>query len=104
MLAGEVVAISPELGELTVAARDGQTPSRIICIVTDDAEVYVNDQFSRLDRIQLGDEVELVGYRDARQPVDRYVVSIAEVRRPTPPTPAPQIEPVPTSQPPQPPE
>lgn len=98
-LAGVVVASSADLGELTMAPTPGEADARIVCIVTDDAEVYINDQFARLDQIQIGDAVELVGYRDQRHPVDRFVVSIAEVHRPAPPTPAPQIEPPAASQP-----
>jgi len=93
MLAGRVRESRPETGELTVEVR-GPAPGRPaveICNLTKDSEIYINDRFSSIDQIQVGDAVELLGYRDPNPRLERFVVSFAYVDHPQPPPPAPEL-------------
>lgn len=97
VLAGKVVACHPDTGELSVlAARRtaaGPTEQTVYCLVTDDSEIYVNDKFSSIEEIQLGDTVELIGYRDSEPQLERFVVSFAYFDHPLPPPPRPELTP-----------
>jgi len=93
VLRGVVLSCHPETGDLSIhptgtSSRwpaDAQAP----CIVTKASEVYINDRFSSMAEIRLGAEVELVGYRDANPPLERFVVTYAYVDQPEPPAPEP---------------
>lgn len=87
---GTVKALDVETGEMFVRAgqpRPGQqTVRNVPCVVTKDSEIYINDAFSGIERLLVGDTIELVGCRDE----DRFVISFANVvrSRPEPPLPA----------------
>jgi hypothetical protein len=97
VLAGKVVACHPDTGELTVRVSrrtvEGPAEHTLYCVVTRDSEIYVNDKFSAIDEIQLGDAVELVGYRDPNPQLERFVVSFAYFDHPLPAPPRPELTP-----------
>ena len=99
VLSGKVVACHTDTGELSVRVSrrrpEGPTEETIYCLITRDAEIYVNDKVSSIDEIQLGDAVELVGRRDADPQLERFVVSFAYFDRPLPPPPRPDLTPPP---------
>lgn len=90
-LAGEVLSCHPRTGELTVRATGAtrRGDDTVYCVLTQDSEIYINDRFSTIDSIAIGDTLELVGYRDARPPLERFVVTFAYLTRPEPMAPAP---------------
>ena len=96
-LAGKVVACHAESGELSVqvSPRTGEDTAEqtVYCLVTDDAEIYVNDRFSSIEEIQLGDMIELIGYHDPDPQLDRFVVSFAYLDHPLPAPPRPNLAP-----------
>jgi len=104
VLAGKVLSCHADTGELTVRISRrsvaGPTEKAIYCVVTRDSEIYVNDKFSSIEEIQLGDAVELVGYDDPNPRLQRFVVSFAYFDHPLPPPPAPELVPAsaPTTQ------
>ena len=51
----------------------------IFCDVTKDSEIYINDALSRLEAIEPGDAIEMVGYPDPNPRLGRFVVSYAHV-------------------------
>ena len=81
VLSGIVAACHPQTGELTVRLSESSSrrtkDDRLECVVTSDSEVYINDMFSSIERIQIGDQVELIGYRDVSRPIESFVVSFA---------------------------
>lgn len=91
VLAGEVLSCHPRTGELTMRAAGAlrRGDDTVYCVLTQDSEIYINDRFSAIDAISIGDSIELVGYRDARPPLERFVVSFAHVARAEPMAPAP---------------
>lgn len=95
---GAVVACQPTTGELAVRVEQvtsGAAPSETVnCIVTSDSEMYINDKISSLSDIQLGDEIELVGYWE-RGELEKFVVSFASVDHPLPPPARPALKPPP---------
>ena len=97
VFAGKVVGCHPDTGELSVRASrraaEGPTEQTVYCLLTDDSEIYVNDKFSSIEEIQLGDTVELVGYRDPEPRLERFVVSFAYFDHPSPPPPRPELTP-----------
>lgn len=79
---GVVEACQLETGELTVrtAAREARNnDERLHCVITKDTEIYVNDRFTMIQDIEVGDRVELIGYRDPSPQQERYVVTYAYV-------------------------
>lgn len=86
---GTVRAIDSETGELFVrgdARATGKPSDRSMpCVVTKDSEIYVNDRFASFGELQIGDAIEVVGFRDA----ERLVICFAEIKRaqPVPPDP-----------------
>jgi hypothetical protein len=90
---GTVRAIDVASGELFVRADErvrGWRPNRDVpCVVTKDTEVYLNDRFVQLADVWVGDQVELVGYRDA----DHLVLSLLTVTRSQPKPPPPALPP-----------
>ena len=90
VLSGAVIACHTETGELTVRLSDfsrrrRQNEDRVHCVITRDSEVYVNDRFATLSDIALGDQIEVIGYRDPQRRIERFVVSYAYVKHPLPP-------------------
>lgn len=99
VLSGKVVACHTDTGELSVRVSrrrpEGPTEETIYCLITRDAEIYVNDKVSSIAEIQLGDAVELVGRRDPDPQTERFVVSFAYFDHPLPPPPRPDLTPAP---------
>ena len=95
VLSGKVVACHTDTGELSVRVSrrrpEGPTEETIYCLITRDAEIYVNDKVSSIEEIQLGDAVELVGRRDPDPQTERFVVSFAYFDHPLPPPPRPDL-------------
>lgn len=93
VIVGSVESLSTANGDLTVRFARGtgeQADGEIVhCQVTRDSEVYIDDRFSALDEIRVGDAIEVVGYRDANPRIDPFVVTFAYVDRtlPAPPEP-----------------
>jgi hypothetical protein len=87
-LIGTVVTRDADTGELTVrtpAPRGAASSHRSdLCVVTEDTEIYLNDKFSLIGAIAVGDIVELIGYRDPHPRPERFVVSFAVVNRDEP--------------------
>jgi hypothetical protein len=89
VLSGTVLSRHSETGELLVelsptsAHRFGS--DRIQCVVTKDSEIYINDVFRTLEDIQLGDPIELIGYRESERRLERFVVTLARSEHPLPP-------------------
>jgi hypothetical protein len=104
VLAGKVLSCHANTGELTVRvsrrSAQGPTEETIYCVVTRDSEIYINDKFSSIEEIQLGDAVELVGYDDPNPRLQRFVVSFAYFDHPLPAPPPPELVPAsaPTTQ------
>jgi hypothetical protein len=97
VIAGTVVACHTDTGELSVrgARRTAEGPSEetIHCLITRDSEIYVNDKFSSIGEIQLGDAVELVGRRHPNPQLERFVVSFAYFDHPLPAPPQLELTP-----------
>lgn len=93
---GTVRALDVASGELFVRAdervRGWRADRDVPCVVTKDAEIYLNDRFALLADIWVGDAVELVGYRDA----DHMVLSLVTVTRSQPKPPPPALPPLAT--------
>ncbi|MFH1745992.1 MAG: hypothetical protein ABIG44_02995 [Planctomycetota bacterium] len=93
---GTVKALDIETGELFVRAVRAplhwHVDRDIPCVATKDSELYINDRFCEIDKIMVGDSVELVGVRDA----GRFVVSFANVTRGQPEAPLPALSPPPS--------
>ncbi len=89
---GTIKALDLETGELFIRADAAPEPWRsdrnVPCVATKDTEIYVDDRFSGLHELAVGDGIELVGYREG----DRIVVSLANVRRGGLPPPLPPAE------------
>ncbi|MFQ5806876.1 MAG: hypothetical protein ACE5I3_10540 [Phycisphaerae bacterium] len=100
VLAGKVVACRTDTGELSVRGlrrtAEGPTEETIHCLITRGSEIYVNDKFSSIGEIQLGDAVELVGRRDSDPRLEHFVVSFAYFDRPLPAPPRPELKPAST--------
>jgi len=103
VISGTVLSRHSDTGELTVqltpssARRFGH--ERVQCVVTKDSEIYINDVFRTLDDIQLGDSIELIGYREAERRLERFVVTLARCEHPfsEPPLPR-ELRPRPATQ------
>jgi len=95
---GTVVRLAADTDcEMTVQidAAEAQREGRdtVTCLLTNDTEVYVNDRFSDLDDIVMGDAVQLIGYRKSNPRGERFVLAYAKVTRNDPPPPPPNLEP-----------
>lgn len=87
---GAVEAVRADSFELTVRMGERHTgrgkDAVLACLVTGDAEVYVNDRFGSFDAISPGDNIELIGYPERGNPRSgRFVVLYAYIRRPESP-------------------
>ena len=77
---GVVEACQLETGEMTVRLTGREARSseeKLHCVITKDSEIYVNDRFTKLQDIEVGDRVELIGYRDPSPQQERFVVTYA---------------------------
>ena len=87
-----------ETGELFIRPERAPHPWRfdrnIPCVVTKDSEIYMNDCFSGLGEIEVGDLIESIGYRDH----DRFILSLVSVTRNQSEPPLPELSP-PTTEP-----
>jgi hypothetical protein len=95
VLAGTVHSLRPDMGQLTVhttAPRPelGSNPN-LQCLLSSDAEVYINDKFSTSDAIVVGDNVELIGYMDPDPRAERFVVCLVYIARSEPLPPSPDL-------------
>jgi len=94
---GTVEGVRPDTGLLVVRVNRPttlrQSDERITCLVPGDAEIYVNDRFSRFEAIEIGDTVELVGYIERVSRAQRFVVSSASISRNVPPPPPLELAP-----------
>lgn len=94
VLSGTVQALQAEMGQLTVrtgAPRPefGSSPN-VQCLLSSDAEVYINDKFSAIDAIAVGDTAELIGYHDPGR-AERFLVCLVHIARSEPLPPAPGL-------------
>ena len=86
VLAGTVMNCNAETGELSLELRDQPArkwTGRVPCVLTKDSEIYVNDRFSTLLEIQVGDSVEVIGYPEKNR-LETFVVAFAYVEQPGP--------------------
>ncbi len=100
MIAGTVESVRPGTGELTVrtsgfgSEREQGQQEKVSCLLTSDAEVYINDRFSPPEAIAVGDLVELIGYRESTPRAERFVVCLAQITRREPLPPEPDLSPM----------
>ncbi len=85
-LSGVVMSVRTDTSELTVRVTD-PAPERadaavLACLLTNDAEVYINDRYSAVNAIAVNDAVELVGYHEDNARGERFVVCLAQISRP----------------------
>lgn len=103
-LTGRVALVRADTLELTIQPANmfhGRPPRSIMCLLTRDSELYINDRLADLRELQLGDELELVGYYENKDaPEERFVVAAGHVVRSEPPPPSLAVDlPAPASQP-----
>ncbi len=95
VLAGTVQSLRPDMGQLTVHATtprpEPDSNPNVQCLLSSDAEVYINDKFSTSDAIVVGDNVELIGYLDPDPRAERFVVCLVYIARSEPLPPAPDL-------------
>ena len=93
-LSGTVQSLHADMGQLTVRASalrpDAETDPYVHCLLSGDAEVYINDKFSSIGAIEVGDTAELIGYRDPNR-VERFLVCLVHITRGEPLPPAPDL-------------
>lgn len=97
VLAGTVEGLRSDTFELAVRVAE-RWPGRpkgeaVACLLTNDAEVYVNGRFSAFSAIAIGDAVELAGYYEPNRRGERFVVSLANITRNEPLPPEPDLTP-----------
>jgi len=100
VLSGTVQALQAEMGQLTVRTSTprpefGPNPN-VRCLLSSDAEVYINDTFSAADAMVVGDTAELIGYHDPSR-AERFLVCLVHIARSEPLPPAPDLS-VPTTE------
>lgn len=95
VLSGTVESAEGATGQLslrtTVPHPTAVHDQKVACLLTNDAEVYINGVFSGREAIRTGDSIELIGYRDPEPPAERFIVSLAHIERPLPPPPEPDL-------------
>ena len=101
LVSGRVVACHVDTGELVVkGARPKDPPGTqktFNCLVTPGSEIYINDKLCGLEDIQLGDEVELIGWQDRESQPPRFVVCVVYLDHALPPPPRPELRPAPAT-------
>lgn len=99
-LCGTVESVRAKTDQLTVRIIEDRprrgADQKIACLLTN-AEVYINDAFSSFDAIEIGDTVELIGYRDPSPRAEQFIVSLACITRNEPRPPEPDLSPPTTS-------
>ncbi len=84
VLTGTVQALHADMGQLTLRASalrpEFENNPYVHCVVGNDAEVYINDKFSALGAIAVGDTAELIGYRDPNRS-ERFLVCLVHITR-----------------------
>lgn len=91
---GTVESVNLQTGEITVqieSPRRGEAAHPLVCVATNDSELFINHRVSPLDGLRVGDEIELLGYADGLR-AERFIVTRASVRR-NGPTPRSPLEP-----------
>jgi hypothetical protein len=95
VLNGTVESADGATGQLTlrtaVPHQTGVQDQKVACLLTNDAEVYINGMFSGREAIRAGDSIELIGYRDPEPPAERFIVSLAHIGRRLPPPSEPDL-------------
>ncbi len=92
VLTGTLIGIDSKAGELRVKPErgpGGREPRELVCVVTKDSEVYLNNRFSAVSAAVVGDTVELGGRRAADE---RVVVNFINITRAEPEPPPPRLE------------
>jgi hypothetical protein len=96
-VSGVVASVQPDTGQLTIrcsgARPETDREREMACLLTNDAEVYVNDRFAGFEKIAVGDVIELIGYSGSSPRDERFVVSFAYITRTEPPPPEPDLTP-----------
>lgn len=90
-LAGRISLVRADTLELTVqpaGAFRSEAAGSVMCLLTRDSELYINDRLADLGELQLGDQVELVGHYQKEPPEKRFVVATGHVARSEPPPPS----------------
>jgi hypothetical protein len=94
ILTGTVQSLHADVGQLTIRTSslraDPDASPYVHCVLGGDAEVYINDRFSALAAIQIGDTAELIGYRDPDR-AERFLVCLVHITRSEPLPPAPDL-------------
>jgi hypothetical protein len=99
---GVVEYVRPDAGQLTVrlARVPGEEDQRLACLLSSDSEVYINDRFSRVEEVLVGDVIEFFGVHDPDPRAERFLVALAHITRTEPPAPEPTFtSPPPSTQP-----
>jgi hypothetical protein len=101
VLTGTVQSLHADMGQLTVRITSLRPESDknpyAHCLLSGDAEVYINDKFSTIGAIEVGDTAELIGYRDPNR-AERFLVCLVHITRDEPLPPAPDLS-MPATQP-----
>lgn len=81
---GRVTECHPDTGDLTVAPERGArgSPRPLLCVVTADSEIYINDRLSAIERVAVGDPIVIIGYRESNAAAGQLVISYARIQRP----------------------
>ncbi len=97
VLNGTVASAQPDTGQLAIrsggAGAETERERGVACLLTNDAEVYINDRCTTFDKIAVGDLIELIGYRDPNPRSERFVVSFAYITRTEARPPEPDLTP-----------
>lgn len=98
---GELTALSAETHELTLRARDelGRAADSVSCLMNSHSEIYINDRAGGIDALSVGDQLEIIGYRDRSARLDTIVVTYAYVTKPIGPPTLPDLSPAATRRP-----
>ena len=82
---GKITEIDRESGELTVDVKpslaDAGVSESVHWLVNMHSEIYDSDRLTTIAEIQVGDEVELIGYADPNSRLARFVVTYARINR-----------------------
>jgi hypothetical protein len=93
LIAGTISAIHDDTGQITLrpTSESGAPPASqsIDCVITKDSEIYVNDRFSALADLAIGDPIEIIGYGDPNPRLEAFVTSYVYLTRPVAPPAAP---------------
>lgn len=93
VISGTVQSLHADIGQLTLHSSSPRFESGnpyVHCLLSGDAEVYINDQFSTIGAIAVGDTAELIGYRDPNRP-ERFLVCLVHITRSESLPPAPDL-------------